>query len=121
MTLFFVYDFSRFHHNNFRDTISWECVVKDDCITSCLKELESFTSSKFSCRPNTQCLDVFSTFCLNHASRGASRSMSYGSLCSLFIGSTAVKNTVCLSLLEFCLPGIDPEFVVECTLIAHPI
>ena len=28
--------FSRFHHNNFRDTISWDCIVKDDCITSCL-------------------------------------------------------------------------------------
>ena len=35
-TSFLVYDFSRFHHHNFRDTISWECIVKDDCITSCL-------------------------------------------------------------------------------------
>ena len=24
--------FSRFHRNNFRDTISWECIVKDDCV-----------------------------------------------------------------------------------------
>ena len=37
-----------------------------------------------------------------------------GSLCSLFIGFTAVKNIVCLSLLEFCPPGINPEFVMEC-------
>ena len=39
--------FSRFHHNNFRDTISWECVVKDDCIRSCLTELQSFPLSNF--------------------------------------------------------------------------
>ena len=26
--------FSRFHHNNFRDTISWERLIKDDRITS---------------------------------------------------------------------------------------
>ena len=32
------------------------------------------------------------------------------------MGCTAVKNTVCLSLLEFCPPGINPEFVMECKL-----
>ena len=41
-----VYDFSSFHPNNFRDTISWECVVKDDCVRSCLIELQSFLLSK---------------------------------------------------------------------------
>ena len=41
-----VYDFFRFHHDNFRDTISWECIVKDYCITSCLIELQSFSLSK---------------------------------------------------------------------------
>ena len=39
--------FSSFHHNSFRDTISWECVVKDDCGQSCLIELKSFLLSKF--------------------------------------------------------------------------
>ena len=48
---FLVYDFSRFHHNNFRDTISWECIVKDDCITSCLIEFQSFTLSKLHIDP----------------------------------------------------------------------
>ena len=43
-----------------------------------------------------------------------------GSLCSLFIGCTDVKNTVCL-LLKFCRPGINPEFMMECKLIAHPM
>ena len=37
------------------------------------------------------------------------------------MGCTAVQNTVCLSLLEFCPPAINPEFVMECTLTAHPI
>ena len=44
---FLVYDFSIFHHNSFRDTISSECVVKDDCVRSCLIELKSFPLSKF--------------------------------------------------------------------------
>ena len=38
---------------------------------------------------------------------------------SLFIGPTDVKNTVCL-LLKFCPPGINPELMMECNLIAHP-
>ena len=37
---FLVKDFSSFHHDSLRDTISWECVVKDDCVRSCLIELE---------------------------------------------------------------------------------
>ena len=36
------------------------------------------------------------------------------------MGFTAVKNTVCHSLLEFCPPGIKAEFVMECTLTARP-
>ena len=43
---FWVYDFFRFHHNYFRDTISWECIVKYDCVRSCLIELQSFPLSK---------------------------------------------------------------------------
>ena len=39
---------------------------------------------------------------------------------SCAMGFTAVKNTVCLSLLEICPPSINPEFVMECKLIAHP-
>ena len=34
-TCFLICDFSSFHHNNFRDTISWECVEKDDFVRSC--------------------------------------------------------------------------------------
>ena len=41
-TFFLVFDFSRFHHNNFRDTTSWECIVEDDCFTSCLIDINPF-------------------------------------------------------------------------------
>ena len=35
----FVYDFSSFHLDSFRDTISWECFVKNDGVRSRLIEL----------------------------------------------------------------------------------
>ena len=59
---FLVYDFSRFHHKNFRDTISWECVVKDDCFRSCLIELQSFPLSKFHIDPIHHVLVSFPRF-----------------------------------------------------------
>ena len=45
--------------------------------------------------------------------------MLFGSLCSLFIGSTDVKNTVCLWLK--LSSAINLEFLMECKLTAHPI
>ena len=49
--LFFVNDFSSFHPNNFRDTISWECFVKNDSVRSCLIELQSFLQRKVDVDP----------------------------------------------------------------------
>ena len=119
---FLVYDLSRFHHNNFRDTISWECIVKDDSITSCLIELQCLTLSKLYIDPIHRVLvSFFHVFWLYLSRRCLVKSSLYGSLCSLSMGFTAVKNTVCLSLLEFCRPTINPEFVMECKLIARPI
>ena len=43
---FFVYDLSSFHPNNFRDTIIWQCFVKNDGVRSCLIELQSFLQGK---------------------------------------------------------------------------
>ena len=42
---------SSFHSNNFRDTIGWECIVKDDGIRSCLIELQSILLSKIDVNP----------------------------------------------------------------------
>ena len=61
----------------------------------------------------------FHALCMYCARRGASKSIASGSLCSLSTGSTGTKNTVCL-FLKFCLPGVNPELMMECTLIAHP-
>ena len=59
---FLVCDFSRFHHNNFRDTISWERIVKDDCITSCLLELQTFPMSKLNIDPIHRVIVPFPRF-----------------------------------------------------------
>ena len=47
----FSYIISRIHHMNFRDTISWECFVKNDSVRSCLIELQSFLQSKVDVDP----------------------------------------------------------------------
>ena len=100
---FLVYDFSSFHHNSFRDTVSWECVVKDDCVRSCLIELKSFLLSKFDVDPKSALRFLLFLLMVPCKTR-CFRSMLFGYLCSLFIGSTDVKNTVCL-LLNFCPPN----------------
>ena len=63
---------------------------------------------------------AFSSF-LHDARRGLVKSSSCGSLWFWFMEFPAVENTVCLSLLQFCPPAINPEFVMECKLIAHPM
>ena len=105
-TYIFSYNnFSRFHHNNFRDTMSWECVVKNDCVRSCLIELQSFPLSKLYINPIHSVLVSFPRFLLVHARRGWVKSSLYGSLCSLSMGFTAVKNTVSVfPCLNFVLP-----------------
>ena len=71
-------------------------------------------------QPNTQCFwCFFHALCMYRARRGASKSIFSGSLCSLSIGSTGRKNTVC-RLLKFWPPGTNPELMMECKLIAHP-
>ena len=51
MYTFFVYNFSRFHPINFRDTTSWEWFVKNGSIRSCLIGLQSFLQSKVDVDP----------------------------------------------------------------------
>ena len=71
--------------------------------------------------PIHRVLVSFPRFLLVPCKTGLVKSSLHGSLYSLSMGFTARQNTVCLSLLKFCLPGINPEFVMECKLIAHPI
>ena len=43
---FLVFDFSSFHHDSVQGAVGWKCVVKVDCVRSCLIELKSFLLSK---------------------------------------------------------------------------
>ena len=73
------------------------------------------------CRPNTPCFDVSSTSSAGTMQDVVWSSQSDSDLCDPYSsGSTDVKNTLCL-LLKFCPPGINPEFVMECKLIAYPM
>ena len=51
-----------FHANNSRDTISWECFVKNDSVRSCLIELQSFHLSKFDVDPTHRVLMFLACF-----------------------------------------------------------
>ena len=57
-----VCDFFRFHHNYFRDTISWECIVEDDYVRSCLIELQSFPLNNLYIDPVHRMLVPFPLF-----------------------------------------------------------
>ena len=80
--------------------------------------LHSIESEKMSILTASWCL--FHALCTYCARRGTFKSISWGSLWLLSLGSTGRKNTVCL-LLEFWPPGIDPELMKEWRLNAHPI
>ena len=95
---FFVKDFSSFHPNNFRSTISWKCFLKDDCIRSSLIECQPFLNSKIDVDPiycvlmSLPC--VMQVLCMTRYTQ----SITSGSLLLLSVGSTSRKNTVCLLL-----------------------
>ena len=59
---FFVYDLCSFHPNNFRDTTSWEYIVKNDGVRSRLIELQSFLLSKFDIDPKQSVLTFLACF-----------------------------------------------------------
>ena len=111
-----VYDFSNFQSNNFWNTISWKCSLKDYYIRSSLIECQSFLNCKMNIRP-IYC--VFHALCKYCARPGTFKSITSRSLWFLSIGPTDKKNTVCLSL-EFWPPSNNPELMIECKLIAHP-
>ena len=50
-TYLFVYEFYSFHPNNFRNTKSGKCSLKNDCIGSSLMECQSFLNSKIDVDP----------------------------------------------------------------------
>ena len=115
---FSLYDFSSFHPNNFRKTISWKCCMKNDSVRSSLIELQSFLHCKIDVDPIHCVLMFIHASCMYCAWRGTLKSIVSGSLWFLFMGSTGRKNTVCL-LLKIWPPSTNPELMMECKLIAH--
>ena len=93
---FFVYDFSSFHPNNFRNTISWKCFMKNDGVRSSLIELQSFPHSKIDVDPK-KCL-LMSLPCFMHVLCMTRYTQVDRIRIPVTIGSTSRKNTVCLLL-----------------------
>ena len=86
--------------------------MKDDCITSCLIEFEFSSLSKQYIDPIHRALVSFPRFqvkpCTDLCVHCPWDSQPYRIL-SVF------------PCLNFCPPGINPEFVMECKLIAYPL
>ena len=61
--MLFQKDFSNFLSNNFRNTTSWKCFLKNDCIRSSLIECQSFLKSKIHVDPKKPRLAVTSMHC----------------------------------------------------------
>ena len=53
---FLILDFSSLQSDNFWNTISWKCSLKDDCIRSSLIECQSFLNRKFNINPKYRVL-----------------------------------------------------------------
>ena len=111
-----VYDFSSFHPNNFRDTISWECFVKNDSVRSCFKELSILSSEQAQLHRILMFLPCFvHVLCKTRCFQ-----VDHVRILMFFVHRIhRQKNTVCL-LLKFWPPGVNPELMMECKLIAHP-
>ena len=77
------YDFSSYHHKSFRDTIGWECIVKDDGVRSRLIKLKILSVEQTLCRPNTPCFDVSSTSSDGTMQDAVLPSQCYSDLCVL--------------------------------------
>ena len=105
--------------DNFRDTISWECFVKNDGVRSCLKELQSFLQSKVDVDQIHRVLMFLPCF-VHVLCKTRCLQVDRVRILVIFVHRIdKQKNTVCL-LLKFCPPGTNPELMMECKLIAHP-
>ena len=119
---FLVYDFFRIHHNCFRDTISWECIVEDDCIRSCLIELQSCSLSKFDVDPIHRVLVSFPRFSACTMQDVVCSNQAHADLCDPYSwDSQPWRIPSVFPCLNFALPLSIRNFVMECRMIAHPI
>ena len=110
---FFVYDFSSFHPNNFRDTISWECVVKMMTFDRVWWNFNSFFWEKFDIDPIHSVLIFLPCFMHVPYKTRCSQIDRLRILVFLIHRINGQKNTGC-RLLKFCSSGINPELMMEC-------
>ena len=61
-TLSDIYDFFRFHHNRFRDTISWDCIVEDELRSILFDRTSILFVEQSVYRPKTPYLGTLSIF-----------------------------------------------------------
>ena len=114
-----VFDFSGFHPNNFRDTISWECFVKIDSVRSSLIGIQSFLPSKVDVDPIHRIFGVSSMFCACIVQDAVLPNRSCQDPYVLFPWDPLAERILSV-LLNICPSGINPELMMECKLIAHP-
>ena len=117
----FVKNFSSFHPNNFRNTISWKCFVKNDSVRSCLIELQSFLQSKVDVDPTHRVLMFLPSFmhvlCMTRCIQ-VDRIRILMVFCPRDPQAERILSVGLL--LKFWPPGINPELMMEMKLIAHP-
>ena len=95
--------------------------MKNDGVRSCLIELQSFLQSKIDVDPIYRVLMFLPCF-VHVLCKTRYVQVNLVRILVTFvprINSPSTKNTVCL-LLKFWPPGINPELMMECELIAHP-
>ena len=102
-----------------RDTISWKRVVKDDSVRSCLIKLKSCVLSKIDVNP-THLVLMFLPHFLLVPSKTRCIQVNFIWIFMFLIHWIHRREAVCL-LLKFCPPGINPDFMMESKLIAHPM
>ena len=90
--------------------------MKDDCVRSCLIELKSFLLSKLFIDPIHRVLVSFPCFLFV-----PSIQVNLVRMLVFFVQRIHSRKEYRLSFAKFCPPGINPEFMMECKLIAHPM
>ena len=73
-----------FNLTTFGNTISWKCILKDDCIRSNLIECQFFLNRKIDFDPIYRVLDVFSMHCANIVHDVVHSSQSRQDPCALY-------------------------------------
>ena len=112
-------DFYSFHLDSLRDTIGWECVVKDYGVRSRLIEQKSFLLSKFDIDPIHSVL-MFLPRCLQVPCKTRFE-VDCIRIFVLFVHGIHRREEYRLSFDQNLSSRYNPESMMECKLMAHPM